>query len=656
MCNYRCAFALICAATLAAMCLLISPASRAADEWLPIDPADLALKDNPASPGSHAMILYRDEHTDSMQSSVIEYIRIKIFTEEGKKYGDVEIPFVKGQSDVKDVRGRTIRPDGSIVNFEGKPFEKVVVKAGGVKVFEKTFSLPDVQPGCIIEYKYRMQYDTDFYWNISWEVQRDLFTREAKFSIRPPDGPGAPGLYWNTIGLPNTLKLQKEKDGSYALDLQNVAGVQREDYSLPDSMLYGRVEFFFVFGEQKTPQQFWKDTDKSWNDAIDKFVNKKSALQQALTQTVSPSDPAETKLRKIYARVQQIRNISYESKTAEEQRREKLKDNNNVEDVLKHGYGTGRDVNWLFIGLARAAGFPANEVYVVPRTEGVFRPGLENTRQLSADVVRVKLGTQDLYLDPASKFYPYGSLPWSETSARGLAVNKEDVEFVTTPPPTSENATAERHVTLQLTTDGSATGTLVVDFTGIWGSAIRNDERNEDETGRNKDMSDEIKGWLPADAKLEVTKMTGWENYADPLQIEGKLTLPSYGTTAGNKILVPATPFIAAEPRSFQATSRVNSIYFHYPYRENDAITLNLPAGYGVESLPSAEQVPSGAIQYSVSMTKQASELESKRTLNEAGMLYDVKYYGAIRHVFNMVKSGDDEQAILEPEASAKKP
>lgn len=634
---------------------LLPNATSAADEWLPINPADLALKDNPASPGSHAMILYREEHTNSMQAFYTEYMRIKIFTEEGKKYGDVEIPFVKGLSDVKDVRARTIRPGGSIVNFEGKPFEKVVVKAGGVKVLEKTFSLPDVQPGCIIEYKYRLQKDSDFYWNTSWEVQQSLFTREAKFSITPPSGPEAPGLYWNTFGLPNDLKLQKQKDGSYALDLQNVAGVQQEDYSLPDSDLYSRVEFFFLSGTPKTPQQFWKDISKFWNDEIDRFVNKKAVLEQVVAQTVSASDSPEAKLGKLYARVQQIRNTSYEDKTVQEENREKLKDNNNVEDVLKHGYGTGRDINWLFLGLARAAGFPANEVYVVPRSEGVFRSSLLNARQFSADVVRVKVGTQDIYLDPASKFYPYGFLPWSETSASGLVVDKDSANLITTPAPKSDNATLERHATLQLAQDGSATGTLALDFTGTWGSAIRYDERDEDDSGRRKDIADEIKGWLPSDAKFEITKMSAWDDYASPLQIEGTLTLPSYGTTAGNKILVPATPFIAPEPSSFRSATRVNNIYFNYPYRENDEVALKLPAGYQVESLPSPNQIPSGPMQYSVSMAKQGGELDSSRTFYENGLLYDVKFYGVIRHIFDEVKSGDDEQAILEPAASAEK-
>ena len=72
------------------------------------------------------MILYREEYTDSMNSYVTEYYRIKIFTASGKKYGDIEIPFNKRFSSVNDLKARTILPDGKIVEFTGKPFEKVL--------------------------------------------------------------------------------------------------------------------------------------------------------------------------------------------------------------------------------------------------------------------------------------------------------------------------------------------------------------------------------------------------------------------------------------------------------------------------------------------------------------------------------------------------
>src|SRR5271168_2285702 len=181
--RFVCASAFACS-VLCAVASAPRPSS-AGDDWLPIPPADLALKDNPASPGAHAMILYRASDMDSKESSVREYVRIKIFTQEGTKEGDIELPFNRQQVNIMDIRGRTIHPDGSIVNFEGKAFEKTIVKASGFKYLAKTFTLPAVHPGSIIEYRYREQGDPHLYVNESWTITSHLYTRDARFTIRP---------------------------------------------------------------------------------------------------------------------------------------------------------------------------------------------------------------------------------------------------------------------------------------------------------------------------------------------------------------------------------------------------------------------------------------------------------------------------------------
>lgn len=58
--------------------LSLPAGTSAADEWQPVNPADLTLRDNPASPGSDAMILYREEHTDASRATFDEYYRVKI--------------------------------------------------------------------------------------------------------------------------------------------------------------------------------------------------------------------------------------------------------------------------------------------------------------------------------------------------------------------------------------------------------------------------------------------------------------------------------------------------------------------------------------------------------------------------------------------------
>src|ERR1700683_5197098 len=139
----------------------------------------------------------------------------------------------------------------------------------------------------------------------------------------------------------------------------------------PEKTLKARVEFFYPdrsAANNETVQQYWERTGKAMGGYVEDYVNKKGALAGEISNLVSPSDPPDAKLQKIYVRVQQIRNLSMEeSKSEKEEKHENLKPNMNVEDVLKRGYGTGRQINYLFIGLARAAGFESNAVFVASR-------------------------------------------------------------------------------------------------------------------------------------------------------------------------------------------------------------------------------------------------------------------------------------------------
>src|SRR6202008_2984578 len=102
--------------------------------------------------------------------------------------------------------------------------------------------------------------------------------------------------------------------------------------------------------------------------------------------------------RKLYARAQKTRNTSFEiEKTEQEQKREKEKEINNVEDLLRMEYGNARQINWLFVGLARAAGFQASSVYISSRSQYFFNPTMMNASQLNSDVVLVKLEGKDIY-------------------------------------------------------------------------------------------------------------------------------------------------------------------------------------------------------------------------------------------------------------------
>jgi Domain of Unknown Function with PDB structure (DUF3857)/Domain of Unknown Function with PDB structure (DUF3858) len=631
----------------------------AGDDWLPIPPADLAMKDNPADPGAPAMILYRENDIDAQEASDSECKRIKIFTQDGTKFGNVEIEFVKGQQDVRGIKGRTIQPDGTIVNFDGKILEKTIVKASGRQFLAKTFTLPDVHPGSIIEFKYTVQRDPAYYaYSLGWIISGPLYTRDARFSLRP-DGRGfALPLIYRQYGLPADAVPVKQNNGNFTLDIHNVAGLDEEQYMPPLRALQVRVDFYYKNRDDppnETEQQFWDRIGKARAEKVDKFIGKKGALEADLARTISPNDSPEVKLRKIYARVQKIRNLSVDGgKSSKEEKQEQIKPNNNVEDALNHNYASSPEINDTFIGLARTAGFTADKVWAAARITTFFNPQMRNLTELDTDLVMVHAGTQDYFLDPSATTYPFGIMPWYETSTRGLRCTKNGGEIVTIPGQVPSQSTHVRTADLTIDDEGNASGKLSVDYTGGFGAEQRESLGRADETGRSKSFEDHIKAMLPAGSTVEVTSITNWDNDELPVHVEGTVKIPNFGTSAGRRMLIPLSAFRARQPVAFEPEKRRYAIHFPTPYEEIDTIKFTGPDGYKFEAVPAAKQLRPGVVSYDIAATQQGSTVEVKRTLVLDGFMYPIKAYPALRSFFNQVKTNDDAQIVLQNAQSAK--
>src|SRR6516164_6176680 len=157
-------------------CLLVPLLGFAQKEdWLPITPQDLQTKEVPGNPGASAIQLYFADYIDDDQQTEFFYHRIKILNDKGKQYADVEIE-IPPDSSVAGIKARTIHPDGSIVDFNAKPFQKTLIKGRGIKIVADTFTMPDVTPGSIVEYKYKMSWPGMIVTDNYWLVQSNLYT------------------------------------------------------------------------------------------------------------------------------------------------------------------------------------------------------------------------------------------------------------------------------------------------------------------------------------------------------------------------------------------------------------------------------------------------------------------------------------------------
>src|SRR5215470_13270913 len=165
------------------VCVVGSTALGQTEGWLPITPQDLQAKEPQSEPGAVAIQLYHANWIYDSDHKQFFYQRIKILTDAGMKFANVEIP-VAGDTSVENLKARTIHLDGTIVDFTGKPFEKTIFKTRGIKVLARTFTMPDVKVGSIIEYKYTLNFglfnSADF-----WVLQHSLYTVRESFRFRP---------------------------------------------------------------------------------------------------------------------------------------------------------------------------------------------------------------------------------------------------------------------------------------------------------------------------------------------------------------------------------------------------------------------------------------------------------------------------------------
>jgi len=641
--------------------LLVLPgAAGGKEDWPPIDPAELAMKDNPAAPGQHAMVLFTEVNDDfSSINGGVEtvYRRLKIFTDSGKIYGNLEIPYIQGFGDVESVQARTIHADGKIFPFEGQVYDKVLVKAGGVKRSVKSVALPEVQPGSILEYRYKQKYPGNHIYDSSWDVQSDLFTKKARFLYHSPQNVSTQvplKLMWRILNAPSAgFTPIQQKDGTCLLEVENIPALEMEDFMPPEDSVRTRIDFFYLEKVQPSAE-FWKDLGKKRTDQAETFIGKRGAVEAAAREAVAASDSPDVKMQKLYALVQKIPNTATEQyKTSKEEKREKRKSNENIEDVLKHNYGAPQDLNLLYVGLLRAAGLEAYSVLVAPRNRTFFNSEIENANQLRADVVLIVSGQQQVFVDPACNLCPYGMLPWYETLTQGLKLSKQGSELLTTPASKSLDAVQMRTADFKMNEEGDLEGTLTVDFTGLDALWRREDQQHEDETGRRKFITDEIKAWLPANASVELTKLTGWTELSEPLHAEATVKLPGFGSSAGRRMLMPAGIFQAGKPARFQPEKRTNSIYFPYPSQVVDLVTLHLPEGMQVESLPPAiVPKPGNALTYELECKKDGSAVHIRRASVIEGVLIPQKYYAQVRGFYQTMKTRDEQQIVLQSTAA----
>jgi hypothetical protein len=629
----------------------------ALDDWLPVSRDDLKMAADPAHPAD-AIILYHEETADDMTSHRYVYKRVKVLSEKGKNYANVEIPYDATFSGISDIRARVIAPDGAITPFTGKAFNSTIVKAQGVKYLAKTFTLPNVQVGSIIEWKYTEYWD-EYVIAPHWVIQDELFQKRAKFTFVPylkdnhyiEDSRGdiKDRVYYTLIGLPENTVIKSGNNNRMELELKDIAAFQEEDFAPPSAMLKMRVNFYYGTDKMSKPQEFWKSEGKYWTKEVDSFIHG-SAAAAAVSQVLGPSDSNEQKARKIYAFIQKIKNLNYTHAEGglEELISKESRQKRTLEDVLNKHEGYRDEIARLYLAMARAANLPAYLMRVAERDEIFFQPTIPNPAQLSSEIVIVVIDGKEMFLDPGTPLCPFGHLAWQHNATQGIRQTADgSTALAPTPPPSYNDAISKRVGRLTLNEDGSAKGKLAIAWAGEEALVHRVSSLKTDDAGRKKELEDEIKALLPNGAIVQLDSASGWDNAEAQLTVNFSVEIPSYGSSAGKRLLVPKDVFQTRSITPFAHGDRKNAVYFSYPYYTIDETTVTFPAGFHLESVTDTQPVRTDYSLYKIQHTATDSSVTISRDFVMAGLAFHPNQYPELRKFYSAVITGDSEPMVL---------
>jgi hypothetical protein len=636
------------------------------EDWKPVDPAELSLKNSSVEKEADAEGLFWEVRIDDNPDGNLifnHYIRVKVFTDRGRESQskiDLEYGKLYGtEIKIEDIAARTIKPDGSIVELNKKDiFERTIAKASGLKIKARSFAMPAVEPGCIIEYRWRevrVRRDANY---LRLQFQRDIPVRRVQYLVKPYQYEGAS---FNSITMHGTSSpWVKEKNGFYSTTMNNMPAVQEEARMPPEDQVKTWMLVYYASGDVKPdPNKYWSDVGKRFYERTKQLIKANDEVKQTATQLVGDAKTDDEKLMRIFEFCRnKIKNTSNDASGLTADERAKLKDNKTPSDTLKRGMGNGADIDLLFAALAAAAGFDARIVLAPDRGDLFFNKELPNIYFIDPRMIAVNAGGTWKFFNPGYNYLPYGMLRWQEEGQQALITDPKQPVWVDTPMTPHEQSQVQRRAKLKLTEEGTLEGEVRIEYSGHFAIERKEELDEESDSERETAVKDEIKEQISA-AEITSVKIENVTDHVKPLVYSYNIRIPGYAQRTGKRLFVQPAFFQYGLKPLFSSGARKYAIYFHYPWSEDDQVHIDVPAGYTLDNADAPAPFSSGKVsEYkpNLAITSDGKTLVYKRTFFFGGagsVLFPVETYQALKGFFDQLHKQDSHSVALKQAAAS---
>ncbi len=564
------------------------------------------------------------------------HVRIKILSEAGKDAASIKLPYWH-KDRIHSIKAHSIQPNGKKVKMSKKNvFEEKVRNQK-----QKVFTIPGVEVGSVIEYKYEFESDYLHYLE-PWYFQHEAYTLLSQISITIRPGFNYHVFYTNTPPLEPVIEDILIPGGElkrYTWRMTDLPPIREEPYMRTKEDYMAALHFQLVNYRDAWTFHQWID---SWPALVEKYrekVNpllKPSKLIREVAQKAAPES---------LSTVQRIKNLyHYVRENIETTERGYLYPRVKPQKVFKENKGAGTEKNALLISMLRSVGISAYPLLISTRNNGEILLDQPRLTQFNYMIVVAMIGPRAFFLDTRARFCPFNLLPTSDLVSRGLLVDDDQGKFVNLPRPRATNMT---HCITEafLEDDGALVAESVIRFEGY--KAYRNREKIREDG--EEDFVNNLMKRAFGEVEIDSFEIFSAGEIETPLRVKVNYRLPAYAQDAGEMMYLKPAFFARISENPFKRPERYFPVEYLYSIASEDKFILTLPPNIQVLEKPAntLKKNPMLKIKYGALASVKENKLVLNRYYFRRKTTYPQGEYKSLRHFYDIIIAEDQNRIVL---------
>ncbi|MCI0513798.1 DUF3857 and transglutaminase domain-containing protein, partial [candidate division KSB1 bacterium] len=519
------------------------------------------------------------------------------------RFANVTIPY-SSQSQIKDIHARTIAPDGKITVLKSNAVFDINLYPEFIfysDVRARTFTLPAVDEGSIIEYTYTRDIRNLTYWN-NWIFQHDVPTQISRYSLTIPRNWEYHSQMYH-IDIPPQREEIEANTVRYTWEARDIPNYILEPTMPPLAERLKRIEFAPPFVKD------WQGISKWYFNLATLRMQPDPAIRQFTEQMLQPISEPREKLKQIFNFVQnKIRYVaisvgigSYQPHFASE--------------TFQNRYGDCKDMATLIVAMAQVADIKAWPVLVSTAYNGQVDTTLYSQAQFNHAIACAQLPDSTfIWMDATDKDVPFGSLPWYDQDQLVFVVTAEGKgRFQKTPLLAAADNLTRRECQLRLDANGKLQGQIRWTYRGAVEQVQRRLLRNLEPALKKQWLASMLVEMVPS-AGLDSFMIHNLSQLENPLQIETYFQAPNFVIQNGRHFVLDATIFRHSQYESFFPLQiRQHPIRLRFLEKIEDLIQLTLPDQMEMLYLPKSQRFTSDFGEYELKFNLSGSLLKIQR-------------------------------------------